>query len=110
MKKILSYVLAAAMALALAAPVKAQSIGRLHQNEFALSYGQISFPQTIYVLGEVLGVAFSLGQFAPEDTKFYGQFGVKYTHWVGRSVGLGPAAGSRARTARPPAATAPRRF
>ena len=89
MKKILSYVLAAAMVLALAAPVKAQSIGRLHQNEFALSYGQISFPQTIYVLGEVLGVAFSLGQFAPEDTKFYGQFGVEYTHWVGRSVGLG---------------------
>ena len=89
MKKHLTLLLTVGMLIAFAVPVKAQSIGRLHQNEFALSYGQISFPQSIYVLGEVFGAVFSLGNFAPEDTKFYGQFGAEYTHWVGRVIGLG---------------------
>ena len=89
MKRLLTLVLAAGLVLALAAPVKAESLGRLHQNEIALSYGQLSFPQTVYVLGEVFGAVFSLGHFAPQDTRFIGQFGLEYTHWVGRWVGLG---------------------
>ncbi len=89
MNKYLSFLLAVLMTLSLAAPSRAESLGRLHQNELAVSYGQISFPQTIYVLGEVLGVALSMGNFMPQDTRMLGQFGLEYTHWVGRWVGLG---------------------
>ena len=89
MNKYLSFLLAVLMTLSLAAPSRAESLGRLHQNEVAVSYGQISFPQSIYVLGEVLGVALSMGNFKPQDTRMLGQFGLEYTHWVGRWVGLG---------------------
>lgn len=89
MKPFLTIVLAAVLSMAVAVPAEAQSLGRLHQNEIALSYGQVSFPQTVYVLGEVFGAVFSLGHFAPKDTKFFGQFGLEYTNWVGNWVGLG---------------------
>ena len=39
MKKYLSIVLTAVLAFAVFVPAQAQSLGRLHQNEIALSYG-----------------------------------------------------------------------
>lgn len=89
MKKVLALLLTVVLALSFVAPARAESLGRLHQNEFALSYGQISFPQTLYVFGEILGIVFTLGQYQPEDTRFVGQIGAEYAHWVGRSIGLG---------------------
>lgn len=89
MNKYLSFLLAVLLTLSLAAPSRAESLGRLHQNEVAVSYGQFSFPQTIYVIGAALGATFSLGNFKPQDTRMLGQFGLEYTHWVGRWVGLG---------------------
>lgn len=89
MRRLLLVIAISFMAVAMPVQAQAESLGRLHQNELSLSYGQFSFPQTVYVLGEVLGAAFSLGHFAPQDTRFIGQIGLEYTHWAGRWVGLG---------------------
>ena len=89
MKRLLTLLITTILLFTAAAPLNGRTIGRLYQSDFALSYGQVSFPQTVYVMGEVLGVAFSLGHFAPQNTVFVGQIGLEYTNWVGNNIGVG---------------------
>lgn len=89
MKKILALIITTILLFCSATPAKSQTVGRLYNNDFSMSYGQISFPQTIYVLGEVFGIILTAGHFNPQNTIFVGQFGFDYTKWVGNNVGVG---------------------
>ena len=59
------------------------------KNDIAITYSQITLPQTAYVLGGVLGVAFTAGHFAFDNTKFIGAFSASYTRHVNNWFGYG---------------------
>ena len=48
------------------------------RNEFSITYGQFTVPQFAYVMGGVLGAAFTVGHFSFENPKMIGAMGVEY--------------------------------
>ena len=66
----------------LAILISLPTYGESKKNEVTLSYSQATLPQTAYLLGGVLGVAFTAGHFTFDDTVFLGALGVEY----GRNV------------------------
>lgn len=59
------------------------------RNEFSITYGQATLPQFAYVMGGVLGVAFTAGHFTFENTLFLGGLGLEYVHYVNNWFGFG---------------------
>ena len=59
------------------------------QNEFTITYGQITVPQFAYVFGGALGAAFSLGHFTFDNAHMVGAVGVEYVHYVNDWLGFG---------------------
>lgn len=55
---------------------------RDYKNEFSVSYGQFTVPQFGYLVGGVLGVAFTAGHFTFENTKMFGAAGFEYEHYT----------------------------
>ena len=49
----------------------------------------MTLPQFGYVMGGVLGVAFTAGHFTFENSKFFGGVGVEYVHYVNNWFGFG---------------------
>ena len=62
------------------------------RNEFSITYGQFTIPQFAYVMGGVLGAAFSLGHFTFDNAHLIGAVGVEYVHYVNNWFGIGGAA------------------
>ena len=61
------------------------------RNEISITYGQVTLPQFAYVMGGVLGVAFSLGHFTFENSRMLGSAGIEYVHYVNNWLGFGGA-------------------
>ncbi|MBO4327957.1 MAG: hypothetical protein J5831_00940 [Bacteroidales bacterium] len=61
------------------------------KNEFSINYGQATIPQMGYVMGGILGVAFTLGHFTFDNSKLLGAAGVEYVHYVNNWFGFGVA-------------------
>lgn len=59
------------------------------RNEFSITYGQFTLPQLGYVMGGVLGVAFTAGHFTFENSHFTGAAGLEYVHYVNNWLGFG---------------------
>lgn len=70
------------IAILLAAILSIPVYGEGRKNEVTVSYSQATLPQTAYLLGGVLGVAFTAGHFTFDNTVFLGALGVEY----GRNV------------------------
>lgn len=83
MKKIIALF----MALALVLPLNAKDDDS--RNEVSITYGQATLPQFAYVMGGVLGVAFTAGHFTFENSHFLGGVGVEYVHYVNNWFGFG---------------------
>ena len=62
------------------------------RNEFSITYGQFTVPQFAYVMGGVLGAAFTVGHFSFENAKMVGAMGLEYVHYVNNWLGFGGAA------------------
>ena len=62
------------------------------RNEFSITYGQYTIPQFAYVMGGVLGAAFTAGHFSFENPHLIGAAGVEYVHYVNGWLGFGGAA------------------
>jgi hypothetical protein len=62
------------------------------RNEFSITYGQYTIPQFAYVMGGVLGAAFTVGHFSFENPHLIGAAGVEYVHYVNNWLGFGGAA------------------
>ena len=62
------------------------------RNEFSITYGQYTIPQFAYVMGGVLGAAFTAGHFSIENPHLIGAAGVEYVHYVNGWLGFGGAA------------------
>lgn len=58
-------------------------------NEISLGYSQFTIPQTVYIFGGVLGVAFSLGHFQFDSPSMYGAASFEYVHYVNNWLGFG---------------------
>ena len=80
-------VVAILMALCLVLPLYAKDEDS--RNEFTITYGQATLPQFAYVMGGVLGVAFTAGHFTFENTLFLGGVGLEYVHYVNNWFGFG---------------------
>ena len=59
------------------------------RNEFTVTYGVFTLPQVAYVMGGVLGVAFTAGHFTFENSHFIGGAGLEYVHYVNNWLGFG---------------------
>ena len=59
------------------------------RNEFSITYGQYTIPQFAYVMGGVLGAAFTVGHFSFENPHLIGAAGVEYVHYVNDWLGFG---------------------
>ena len=62
------------------------------RNEVSITYGQFTIPQFAYVMGGVLGAAFTVGHFTFENPKMIGAMGVECVHYVNNWLGFGMAA------------------
>ena len=67
----------------------AGAYGQTPRDEWALSYSQITLPQTAYVLGNVLGVAFTMGAYSPDNMRLPGALSLEYTHYTSSHFGFG---------------------
>ena len=83
MKKIIALF----MALALVLPLNAKDDDS--RNEVSVTYGQATLPQFAYVMGGVLGVAFTAGHFTFENTHFLGGVGMEFVHYSNNWFGYG---------------------
>ena len=81
MKKILTILLSLFIALSVNA--------KDYNNELSFTYGQFTVPQFAYVMGGVLGSAFTLGHFTFDNTKFIGAAGFEYVHYTNDWFGFG---------------------
>ena len=59
------------------------------RNEVSITYGQATLPQFAYVMGGVLGVAFTAGHFTFENTHFVGSVGMEFIHYSNNWFGYG---------------------
>ena len=75
------------MALALVLPLNAKDDGS--RNEVSITYGQATLPQFAYVMGGVLGVAFTAGHFTFENSHFIGGVGMEFIHYSNNWFGYG---------------------
>ena len=75
------------MALALVLPLDAKDDGS--RNEVSITYGQATLPQFAYVMGGVLGVAFTAGHFTFENSHFIGGVGMEFIHYSNNWFGYG---------------------
>ena len=83
MKKIIALFMAAALVL----PLNAKDDES--RNEVSITYGQATLPQFAYVMGGVLGVAFTAGHFTFENTHFVGSVGMEFIHYSNNWFGYG---------------------
>ena len=60
-----------------------------NKNEVTITYSQFTVPQTAYITGGVLGIAFSLGHFAFDNTVMTGALGVEYYRTLNHVVKVG---------------------
>lgn len=81
MKKIIAILLCFLIALSVNA--------KDYKNELSFTYGQFTVPQFAYVMGGVLGVAFTAGHFTFENSKFIGAAGFEYVHYTNDWFGYG---------------------
>lgn len=81
MKKIITILLCFLIALSVNA--------KDYKNELSFTYGQFTVPQFAYVMGGVLGVAFTAGHFTFENSKFIGAAGFEYIHYTNDWFGYG---------------------
>ena len=81
MKKIITILLCFLIALSVNA--------KDYKNELSFTYGQFTVPQFAYVMGGVLGVAFTAGHFTFENSKFIGTTGFEYIHYTNDWFGYG---------------------
>ena len=80
-------IIALFMALALVLPLNAKDDDS--RNEVSITYGQATLPQFAYVMGGVLGVAFTAGHFTFENSHFIGGVGMEFIHYSNNWFGYG---------------------
>lgn len=80
-------IIALFMALALVLPLNAKDDDS--RNEVSITYGQATLPQFAYVMGGVLGVAFTAGHFTFENSIFTGGVGMEFIHYSNNWFGYG---------------------
>ena len=78
------------MAAAIVLPLNAKDDESRY--EISITYGQGTLPQFAYVMGGVLGVAFTAGHFTFENTRFLGGVGFEGIHYANNWLGFGLAA------------------
>ena len=83
MKKLIAFLLC----LIVVMPVFAKN--DKDRNEFSITYGQYTIPQFAYVMGGVLGAAFTVGHFSFENPHLIGAAGVEYVHYTNDWFGFG---------------------
>jgi hypothetical protein len=81
-----------ALFLCLTVVLSGHAMNDKDKNEFSITYGQATLPQFAYVMGGVLGAAFSLGHFSFDNMLALGTVGVEYVHYVNSWFGFGGAA------------------
>ena len=83
MKRVIALFMAAALVL----PLNAKDDDS--RNEVSITYGQATLPQFAYVMGGVLGVAFTAGHFTFENSHFLGGVGMEFIHYSNNWFGYG---------------------
>lgn len=86
MKKIVSIFLCIAL---MGNVAFAQTESKKGTTEIGISYGTMTFPQMVYVMGSVLGITVSLGHFTLENMALYGAPALMAYHYVGDRVAVG---------------------
>ena len=59
------------------------------RSEVSVTYGQATLPQFAYVMGGVLGVAFTAGHFTFENSRFLGGVGLECVRYANNWLGFG---------------------